>query len=260
MLVGEFPSQNQHVPQPDRLLAVVLKYQQDYRAWSEATEPELRESLRQMHRASFEELWALLESHLLGVARGWQRSDVGHDNDLQSLAFILFSYIIETLPHLHIDPHLNLRNYLLKIARNGIYDENRKIYSRTPGPRKTPSKHVIAAERRASAMWPEYTKESTASIDVADPQSIEQEAALIKAIHAQECWPRIYEFLSTKLSDEDQKIIRMRIAENPPIKFEDIACALGDGWEAATVRQRYRRGLAKIRRRLLNLGLIEDRD
>src|SRR5262245_38494960 len=121
MAIRDLFSKKQHSPQPDRLLAVVLKCQQVHCAWSEATNPELQESLGQTHRACLEDLWELLEPHLLGIARGWQRSDVGRDNNLQSLAFGLFYYIMEALPQLHINPEGNLLSYLLTIARHGIY-------------------------------------------------------------------------------------------------------------------------------------------
>jgi hypothetical protein len=246
---------------PDRLLAIVLECQHVYRAWSEAIDPELRESLRQFHGACLEELWELLEPHLLGIARGWRRSDVGQDNDLQSLAFGLFYHIVDALPQLRIKPERNLLNYLLTIARYGIYDENRIVYRRTPGPRTLPPRQDAASGTREAAMWRENTLPQTPDLislkDIADPQSVEQDDKVIEVIYKQECWPHIRTFWSTKLSLDDQKIIQMRIGKKPPLEFEDIAKECGPGWTAAAVRQRYHRSIKKIHQYLLKQGLLD---
>src|SRR5262245_340380 len=137
----QYSSQSNAAPQPgDRLLAIVLRYQQTFRDWAVEKDIERRAVLYEALRLCQEELWPLLAEPLLQVARGWLRSNMARDmlanptsypgveDVLVSLAQNLYLHVIDDLPRLQVDPSKNLLACLKTIARRGMVDENQHVY------------------------------------------------------------------------------------------------------------------------------------
>jgi DNA-directed RNA polymerase specialized sigma24 family protein len=256
MTLQESSNDSDSAGRPDALTRCAIECQQAFRARHAAPDDA---QLVEHYRNKLDELWGMLRSDLLKIARGWTRSNMG---DLDSLALGLFAEIVFELPELKLDPTRNVRNFLKTVARRGLIDQYRSL-SDGPKPSKAAedTAEAVAQELR---MWPaaSVNPPRSSSLDqqaeTADPQSLQIEEQLVKRIDQQTILRTIWEYWPRVLEPDDLKIVRLRWLEDPPGAFRDIATALGPGWMEDTVRQRHHRIMKDTRKYLRELGLIDD--
>ena len=250
------PRTESESPDQARLQQAVQDYQQAYNAWEIEFNPVYRAELYQQLRMTQDSLLMLLLPPLLKVAQGWSQSGAMRDmydnrasypayrDAMEALALSLYLHVVDALPKLKVDPERDLCACLMLIARRGIYDENRRIYSQTPRWRKGNSGPIVESlyKSRPVGDGTDYDTD-----ELADPASHDMEAQLIALCDVQMLSMRVQEFCQHASSDEDRHILMARLQTTPPVRFTLIAEQLGPGWTAATVRKRYERALKRLR-------------
>jgi len=223
----------------DEIRQAVIRYQVTYQEWSVATEQEEQDKLGLQARTELKQLWDFLADDLRQSAKAWLRSGLAYD--VTSLAMNMFSSIAEALPKLQIDPHRDMRNLLLMVARQGPSGVNRRSYA------------VNSKLQLASGIEDPLGVLS----DVADAISSDVEAQPRQPIERDSVLAAVWDYWESSLNEDDMKIMCLRWQAEPPSSFREIAQQMGKGWVEDTVRQRHRRILEATRTYLREQGLIK---
>lgn len=238
--------------QQDAIIQTITAYQASYREWRMASDPLVRASLRHKLQQELEELWNLIGSDLVKVARGWTWSNMlnsvtfNQNEATESLAMSMFLHIIESLEKLHIDPNRNVRALLAQIARRGMYHEHRRTYRLQRAQPETSTMGLLSFTPVRDPI-----KELEA---VGDPnQDFEEE--LMRRHHAQATIAAIRDVWKNTLSDIDAFIVKCRVDSDPPIPFNEMAQQLGPGWTAVSIRQRWSRLIKRTKQKLEEIGV-----
>jgi len=242
-------SDNQQIV--ETIVAYQASYDQFQSLW--ASDPSRRETLRQEIQGELEQLWQLIETDLVQVARGWMRSglldsvSLPRSEAVQSLAMSAFLNIIEALPHLHIDPSRNVRALLATIARRGFVREYRRMSQSLPA-----QPQYTALGEPGSAT---FTIQSNSELEaVVDPQE-DFEEQLMRRHHAQTTIAAIRDVWENTLTDIDAFIVKHRVECDPPVLFDTMAQQLGPGWTASALRKRWQRLIMRTREELRKRGI-----
>lgn len=248
----------------DPLFTLVLRCQAALVELEQTPPGARQDALRQSSLALNAELFTALAEPLREVARGWRWSDLGRDAaprdrgqplSTAAEAFLvdsLFFYILDALPTLKLRQATQLVPYLKRVARNGLFDEDYRVYRGYPPPRRgrTPP-------RIARLQAPRTNEDSEQEHqEPADPQTLDADSALIAALDRTHCLALIYE-LWARWPNPDRLIMEARWRHEPRQSFEAIALALGPGWTAEAVRQRHTRAMQRTRDHLRGNGWDE---
>jgi hypothetical protein len=251
---------------PDHLYLLVRAYQDVFIVALATSDRGSREALAHVQGLLLEQIFLALREPLLALARGWTRSLLfreqvatnSYRHALESLAMSAFGDIAAALPACRIQPGRAIAPYLIQIARNNLYDQERAIYEGSE------QRHVGQASQAASesaAMWPRSSEAprgiwGAAGLDEPeDPAGLEDR--LIARCDNQRLRQAAEAFWRAKLSQHDRRIVALRLSGEAPAPFETIAEQLGPGWTAAAVRQRYHRALVRTRTYLVDQGLVD---
>jgi DNA-directed RNA polymerase specialized sigma24 family protein len=224
------------LPKDPQLVYTVLDALSTFQAWRAATEEEIRNSLGLQYRTEMEQLWNFLADDLRRVAHGWLRS--GLAPDIETLALDMFSHIVFALPRLKIDPHGNVRAFLITVARHGMTDDYRRSYTSSPNSRPN---MVVSFDEQTS-------EKDAARSDVEREMSEKIDNQRILAA-AKEYWKT--------LGPDDTIIMQLHWQTDPPRSFRAIVEQLGGGWVEDAVRLRHRRIMNATRKYLREQGAIE---
>jgi len=242
-------------PDPDAAAEIVLlvqRCQDHWGMWASVDDEPQRQIMRDAHKLYLEQLWVALEPYLRRVAYNWLRSNLAPDVD--SLTQSMFSYVIEALPRLRLNPEKNPISYLMTIAWRGCYDEYGRYYD-VRRVRRRPSDQLDEEgdEEAEGSKGLRFNEELP--VQLADQQAeladrvIDQlaETTVLQAV-------RVYWHT---LAVDNQRIMEWRSFVDPPRSFKEIAADLGPGWTEAAARKRYSRVMEATRDHLKKHGLLE---
>lgn len=245
-----------HSPQHAALLQHALSYQAGIRALEDEPDAIIRSALRAQIRHDAERIVGDLEPDLITIAQAFMRRSTArallatraqldtYQEVRRSMALSLAFHILDQLPRLTLDPARDPRPLLLAVARRKQISEERRMEGRSwPRGDQGPAEVSLQAEFFTDAGEPiTHEPEDPA----AEGAFAEVEARLDGGALAD----RVRAFSERWLSPEDQRVVAARLGQSPPAPFAEIAAQLGPGWSEATVRQRYRRALKRIREHL----------
>jgi len=223
----------------DPVIALTLGYQNDYAIWAAEQDAAAHEQCSIICRQWLEKLWHEIAPDLRPVARGWLRSGIALDSE--SLAMNMFTYIVEKLSTLNIDPQRNVRGLLVTVARRGIIDDYQHSYAVSP--KRHPSRIAVSFDTIP---------------DLIDHQNSDVEVQVMYRIDHTVVLETVWGYWKSSLVQDDMKIMHLRWQIDPPCSFRDIAQQMGAGWIEDTVRQRHHRIMNATRKHLRDRGLLDD--
>lgn len=255
-----------------RLCVAVLAYQRALAEYREATDTAHRAALLELQQQLLEQIYTDLHDPLLSLVKGWgrsllvqeQRSTSANANDaLEAIVMSVFGDVAFALQTCKLDPTRDVCKFLIQIARNQLHNQEYTIYNSRL--------HFFKRDQgNQFSMWPARqgsvggvwqstsgTEDESYLAEPEDPASIDFDNQLIRHRDNQTFLCSLLQFWQTSLSDDDFLIVGLRWMVDPPRSFNAIARRLGEGWSAATVRQRHRRILQRTYKDLIEKGLIE---
>lgn len=241
------------------LIRLVGRYQRLVVRLAAAPDREEQEQLRGELRDVMDQLWPLLAILVRPLAGSWVRRyfpDLGgsggvrdvYQSVITSMCLHLFD-ALTTHPPIHTPP---VGPLLRRIARHRMIDElryNTRHSPDHPAPLKAP-----APEQRQTA--PPLPLDAAALIG--HPMlSLDLPLQLDDRLYQDECLTAIAQYWELRLSDDEWRIIRARLNDQP-MAYAEIAALFTPPWQAATVRKRYSRIIADTREHLRALDLLPD--
>jgi len=251
-----------------QIQSLVLSSQQKYLRLvrvSEAEQAKLQQELEQL----IERLWECMRRPLKPMVLRWMSGPTAQDmfnnpasypcrdRILEALQLSGFSYIVEVLPEVNIDPTQKLCGYLVRIARNGIYDEYQTLYRSAARPaQQDSSKKAKEAELSPRKTPLNFTFIDTRIQQLPDSHQYQLEDRLIEVMVKRDLYKIIWEYCEKQLSSQDLKIMKLRWRTDPPRQFDEVAGLLGPGWSAGAVRKRHSRIMKRVRQYLQESGMV----